>query len=96
MATKTMKPEKARFDARLTKEQKEFFERAAVIGGYRSLSDFVISIVEERAVQIINKADSIIASQKDAEIFFDAIINPGQPNDALKSALEEYNKFLAE
>lgn len=91
-----MKPEKARFDARLTKEQKEFFERAAVIGGYRSLSDFVISIVEERAVQIINKADSIIASQKDAEIFFDAIINPGQPNDALKSALEEYNKFLAE
>lgn len=96
MSTRTMKPEKARFDARLTKEQKQFFERAAIIGGYRSLSDFVISIVEERAQQIISKADSIIASQKDSEIFFDAIINSGQPNDALRSAVEEYNNLMPE
>lgn len=96
MSTKTVKPEKARFDARLTQEQKQFFERAAVIGGYRSLSDFVISIVEEKAQQIISKADNIIASQKDAEIFFDAILNPVPPNNALKSAAEDYNKYTAE
>ena len=91
-----MKPEKARFDARLTKEQKQFFERAAVIGGYRSLSDFVLTIVEEKAQQIISKADNVIASQRDAEIFFDAILNPGQPNDALRFAAEEYDKLTAE
>lgn len=96
MKVKTDKPEKARFDARLTREQKQIFERAAVIGGYRSLSDFVITIAEERAQQIISKADSIIASQRDAEIFFDAVLNPGQPNEALRSAADEYNKLMAE
>jgi len=34
-----IKQEKARFDTRLSKEQKIFFERAARIGGYRSLTD---------------------------------------------------------
>ena len=42
---KTIKQEKARFDARLPKEQKQFFEKAALIGGYRNLTDFVISTV---------------------------------------------------
>jgi uncharacterized protein (DUF1778 family) len=96
MSTKTIKPEKTRFDTRLSKEQKQLFERAAAIGGYRSLSDFVVSIVEERAQEIISQSESIIASQRDSEIFFDAIMNPGQPNDALKSAFEEYNKLMAE
>jgi uncharacterized protein (DUF1778 family) len=93
---KTYKPEKARFDTRLTKEQKQFFERAAAVGGYRSLSDFVISTVEERAQQIISESEIIIASRRDAEIFFDAILNGGQPNEALRSAAEEYKKLTAE
>jgi uncharacterized protein (DUF1778 family) len=92
----TYKPEKARFDTRLTKEQKQFFERAAAAGGYRSLSDFVISTVEVRAQQIITESEKIIASRQDAEIFFDAIMNAGQPNEALRSAAEEYKKLTAE
>jgi uncharacterized protein (DUF1778 family) len=96
MSTNTIKPEKTRFDTRLSKEQKQLFERAAAIGGYRSLSDFVVSIVEERAQEIISQSESIIASQRDSEIFFDAIMNPGQPNDELKSAFEEYKKLVAE
>src|SRR5690606_38510950 len=41
--------EHARFDARLSKEQKQFFEKAAYLGGYRSLTDFVILTVQEKA-----------------------------------------------
>jgi uncharacterized protein (DUF1778 family) len=96
MSTKTKKSEKARFDARLTKDQKQNFERAAAIGGYRSLSDFVISIVEERAQQIITDSERIIASKRDAEIFFNAIMNPGLPNEALRLAVEEYKKLTGE
>ncbi len=33
----------ARFDARLPKAQKEFFEKAAFLGGFRSLTDFIKS-----------------------------------------------------
>ena len=41
--------EQARFDARLPKEQKQFFEKAAFLGGYRNLKDFVVRVVQEKA-----------------------------------------------
>jgi len=96
MATKIIKEEKTRFDTRLTKEQKLFFERAAAIGGFRSLTDFVILTVQEKAREIIKDEESILASQKDSEIFFDAIVNAEKPNDELISAAKEFNKMLSE
>jgi hypothetical protein len=44
--------EYARFDARLSKEQKSFFEKAAAYGGYRSLTDFVILTVQSKAKEL--------------------------------------------
>ena len=40
--------EKTRIDLRMSKEQKVFFECAASIGGYRSLTEFVLVSVEEK------------------------------------------------
>jgi len=37
---------------------------------------------------------SIIASEKDAEIFTEAINNPPAPNEALKEAVKEYNEVI--
>lgn len=85
---------KARFDTRLSKEQKEFFERAAILGGYRSLTDFVILTVQKKANEIIEKQERIIASNKDREIFFEAIVNPGNPNKELLAAAKEFNSLL--
>lgn len=85
----------ARFNARLTKEQKEFFEKAAELGGYRSLTDFVILTVQEKAKEIVHEKEQIIASERDSQVFFDAIINPNKPSKALKSALKGYNSFLS-
>ena len=45
--------EQTRFDARLPKEQKLFFEKAASLGGFRSLTEFVILAVQEKSKQII-------------------------------------------
>ena len=86
--------QQARFDARLSKEQKEFFERAAYLGGFRSLTDFVILTVQEKAKEILKEKDQIIASEKDAQVFFDALANPKKPSKALKNALKEYNLFV--
>lgn len=93
MATKN---EKARFDTRLSKEQKQFFERAAVLGGYRSLTDFVVLTVHNKAKEIIEERERIVASQRDKEIFFDAILNPGKPSKALLSAAKEYKDLVSE
>ena len=90
----TIVKDQARFDARLPKEQKQFFEKAAVLGGYRNLTDFVIITVAEKAKEIIKEKEQIIASERDSKIFFDAILKTKSPNKALKSALTDYNNFI--
>ena len=85
--------EQARFDARLPNEQKLFFERAAYLGGYRNLTDFVILTVQEKAKEIIKEKEQIIASEKDSQIFFDAITKPKKPSETLKKALDDYNAY---
>lgn len=89
-----MKTPEARFDTRLPKKQKEFFERAAILGGYRTLTEFVIHSVQDRAKQIMKEHDSILASEKDKEIFFNALLGEPGPNKALKSAAEKYKETL--
>ncbi|MDP3431378.1 MAG: DUF1778 domain-containing protein [Bacteroidota bacterium] len=95
MKTEETHTEKARFDTRLSKEQKVIFERAALLGGYRNLSDFVISAVQEKAKMIIQETETVLASQKDSEIFFDAIINAANPNDKLIAAAKQYHDLLS-
>ncbi len=91
----TTTSEQARFDARLPKEQKQFFEKAAYLGGYRNLTDFVIRVVQEKAKEIIKEKEQIIASERDSQVFFDAITNPRKPSETLKNALVDYNSFIA-
>jgi uncharacterized protein (DUF1778 family) len=87
--------EKSRFDTRLPKEQKELFEYAANLGGFRTLSEFMIFSAQQQASNIIEKYNTILASRKDQDIFFDAIINPPKPNDKLKKAAIRFNKVVA-
>lgn len=86
---------KARFDTRLSKEQKDFFERAAILGGYRSLTDFVLLTVQKKAKEIIEERERIIGSNRDSEIFFDAIANPDKPNKELLLAAEEFKSLFS-
>lgn len=84
----------ARFDTRLPKEQKEFFEYAAKLGGFRSLTEFIISSVNEKAKTIVKEHDIVLASQRDKELFFDALMNPPSPNQHLLNASREYKEAL--
>ena len=96
MATLNLKQEKTRFDIRLSKEQKMLFERAARLGDYRSLTEFVIRTVQEKAKKIISEKEKVIASQRDSEIFFNALVNPSKANNNLVNAANEYKKLLSE
>ena len=84
-----------RFDTRLSIEQKRFFERAAQLGGYRNLTDFILLSAQERAKEIIEKSEQIITSERDRTLFFDAITNPAPPNDALIAAANDYKALFA-
>ncbi len=86
--------EQARFDTRLPKEQKQLFEKAAYLGGYRNLTDFIVRTVQEKAKEIIKEKEQVIVSEKDSQIFFDAITNSKKPSKTLKKALADYNTFV--
>ena len=83
----------ARFDTRLPKEQKEYFEYAANLGGYRTLTEFVIVSVQSKADEIVEKHRSIVSSKRDQDIFFEAIMNPPAPGGNLSAAVKKYNKL---
>ncbi len=92
---RTTVKEQARFDARLPKEQKQLFERAAYLGGFRTLTDFVIHTVQEKAKEIIKEKEQVLASEKDSQLFYDAITKPAKPSESLKKALDDYNAFIS-
>jgi uncharacterized protein (DUF1778 family) len=90
--TKPKVKSQARFDARLSRSQKDLFERAARIRGFKSLSEFVIHTTQEVATNIVEKHNAILSSEVDSKVFFDALVNPPKPNKALKEALQRYLK----
>lgn len=82
----------ARFDTRLSKEQKEFFEYVAGLGGFRTLTEFIMSALQEKAKIIIEKHNTTLSSKKDREVFFHAMVSPPKPNARLKTAASRYKK----
>jgi uncharacterized protein (DUF1778 family) len=94
METKIESKGKARFDTRLTREQKEYFEFVAQLGGFRSLTDFMIVSAQEKAKQIEEEHNTFLASEKDREVFFDTILNSEEPNEPLRKASERYLQAL--
>lgn len=88
--------EKARFDARLTVEQKELFEKAALLGGFRNLTEFAVFTLQARAKEILADHENVIATERDKVLFFKALANPPQPNESLMDAKNAYFQLLGE
>jgi uncharacterized protein (DUF1778 family) len=94
METNIKAKDTARFDTRLSKEQKDLFEYAAKLGGFRTLTEFVIHSAQEKAQLILKEHEIILKSRRDREIFFAELLNPGDPNQELVLAAEQYQKYL--
>ncbi|EMR00918.1 type II toxin-antitoxin system TacA family antitoxin [Cesiribacter andamanensis] len=87
---------KARIETRVSQEQKELFEKAAALAGFNTLTDFILSTVKKKAEKIVKKHDNFLASERDREIFFEALLNPPKPNDRLRKAAERYKRIMEE
>jgi uncharacterized protein (DUF1778 family) len=85
-------PKQARFDTRLSAEQKQFFETAASLSGFKSLSEFVLHATQQAAMAIVTQHRHLQLSHKDSQLFFDALIKSPKPNAALKKAARKYKK----
>ena len=81
----------ARLEARITREQKELLERAAAYQG-RTLSDFVVSTVQEAAKAVVQEHDLLRLNRSQSRSFVEALLNPPEPNAALQRAADVYRQ----
>lgn len=61
-----------RLEARVTEEQKALIERAAAIQG-RTITDFVLTSVQEAAWRAIEEHQKLELSVRDSEVFVEAL-----------------------
>jgi uncharacterized protein (DUF1778 family) len=75
----------------VTPEQKKRIERAAVIRG-TSVSDFVVLSAAEAAVRTIREQEVLTLSERDREVFVQALLNPPPPGKRLLAAAKRYRE----
>ena len=78
-----------RIDARLPTETKQLIERAAIITGV-TVSDFVISKAYEAAAMVVQEHETWVLNRRESKTFVDALLNPPDPNEALRAAAARY------
>jgi uncharacterized protein (DUF1778 family) len=90
--TQASPPEKAeRVHCRVTPQHKSILKKAAALTG-QDLTSFITAATVERAIEVIEKHERIVLSEKDAEFFLATLENPPEPSDKLKAAAAEYIK----
>jgi uncharacterized protein (DUF1778 family) len=89
----TTRTQTERLEARVDPEQKTFFQRAASLRGV-SLKEFMVASMREAAVRTFQEHELVLTANEQ-QIFVDMLMNPRQPNDALRTASSDYFARLA-
>jgi uncharacterized protein (DUF1778 family) len=80
-----------RMHLRLDAKTKRKLERAAAYQE-TSVTDFVLTNAVAAAERVINAHEKITLSAKDWDVFYDALVNPPEPNKKLKEAARRYRE----
>ncbi len=80
-----------RMHLRLDAKTKRKLEQAAAYEE-TSVTDFVLANAVAAAERVIAARETISLSGKDWEIFYDALINPPEPNKTLRAAARRYRE----
>lgn len=80
-----------RMHLRLDAKTKRTLERAAAYEE-TSVSDFVLANAVAAAERVIDSHEKITLSPRDWDVFFEALINPPEPNEKLKEAARRYRE----
>ncbi len=83
-----------RLEARISRQQKALFQRAAALQG-RSLTDFVVSSLQEAATRTVQEHEVMSLGTRDREAFVAALLESPKPGDRLVAAHRRYQERLA-
>ena len=80
-----------RVELRISSTEKKIFQKAQKLSGDKSFSSFIVRIVKKEAEEIVAKNDRILATEKDRQLFFEAVFGDMEPNQNLVEAIKRYN-----
>jgi len=80
---------KERLSLRLDGPAKRKLERAAAYSN-TSMTKFVLESALIHADEIVQKHERITLPTEDWDVFFDALLNPPEPNDAMREGMKWY------
>jgi uncharacterized protein (DUF1778 family) len=78
-----------RLGFRVDQPTKALIERAAQLER-RKLTDFCMTALREAARRTIAEHETLVLSERDRAVFFDALINPPTPNERLERAFADH------
>lgn len=81
----------ARLETRITLEQKNLIERAAALQS-RSVTDFVLSSVQEAARRTVEEHQRLDLSVRDSAAFVEALLKPQPVSDRLRDTVNRYRQ----
>ncbi len=85
------KTRNARLEARVSSDQKDFFQRAATLTG-RTLSELVIDSTQEAAAKIVQEHEVIRLSREEQVAFVNALLTDAEPGGRIKQAVLDYRQ----
>ncbi|MEJ0051280.1 MAG: DUF1778 domain-containing protein [Methylovirgula sp.] len=96
MADPALKPNRSRvrgerLETRVTADQKSLIEHAAALQG-RTVTDFVLTSVQEAARRAIDEHQRVNLSVRDSRAFVEALIDPQPVNDRLRDTVRRYRE----
>lgn len=83
----------ARLEARISVDLHGLLKRAADLQS-RTVTDFVVSAVQEAARRAVEQAEIVRLSRLDQEQFAKALLAPPKANAALKRAFSRHRKLV--
>lgn len=83
----------ARLEARISTDLHALLKRAAELQG-RTMTDFVVSAVQDAALRAIEQADVVRLSMADQACFAQALLSPPAPTPALERAFARRHAML--
>lgn len=78
-----------RLEARITADQKALIQRAAELEG-RSVTDYVVSSVQDSAKRTVEAHDVIVLSAAESRAFVDALLHPPPVSERLRDSVRRY------
>lgn len=87
------RPRSVRVPVQLTQDEKSLVERAAALKG-QSVKEFIADALRASAAQVVQEHAIIRLNPDESRQFIEALLNPPEPNEALRRAFLEHKRTV--